>query len=198
MSCFNPRSPHGERRKKDLRGDPGSVVSTHAPRTGSDAPCACRVRVQIGFQPTLPARGATRAAEFGRGADRGFNPRSPHGERLDTSVERVSDSMFQPTLPARGATTQQRAEQRHILVSTHAPRTGSDCGAESAGGGCAGFNPRSPHGERLRCKPAPSRIGVFQPTLPARGATDAVFQRRPRGAVSTHAPRTGSDNSAAR
>ena len=34
----------------------------------------------------------------------------------------------------------------------------------------------------------------FQPTLPARGATmSARNQRTPTGAISTHAPRTGSD-----
>ena len=79
------------------------------------------------------------------------------------------------------------------------------------------FNPRSPHGERLLAVLVGVFPGdVFQPTLPARGATDVhgnLFivhrdfnprsphgerPRRPRPCgqarrISTHAPRTGSD-----
>ena len=67
-------------------------------------------------------------------------------------------SVFQPTLPARGATLA-------LLV----------CGA------CIfDFNPRSPHGERLR-KPTKAELdNVFQPTLPARGATEAPWAQRRR------------------
>ena len=63
---------------------------------------------------------------------------------------------------------------RPCVISTHAPRTGSDSAfAESA-----------------------NVSVIFQPTLPARGATlissGVRFSRR----ISTHAPRTGSDRSA--
>ncbi len=56
------------------------------------------------FQPTLPARGATVARKFRDAKNGYFNPRSPHGER-----QRVRDA---PT--------------RAVVISTHAPRTGSD------------------------------------------------------------------------
>ena len=88
---------------------------------------------------------------------------------------------------------------------------------------CAGkpdfsyFNPRSPHGERLgifwnlaiavsisihaprtgsdytfRCWLL--RLGIFQSTLPARGATPRDGMGNPAGQrISIHAPRTGSD-----
>ena len=82
-------------------------------------------------------------------------------------------------------------------ISTHAPRTGSDFG------GCppcpiavaCDFNPRSPHGERLRRLSAlPYRSGLrFQPTLPARGATARNLRASPGPGISTHAPRMGSD-----
>ena len=105
-----------------------------------------------------------------------------------------------------------------MKISTHAPRTGSD------GTCCLSaillqhdFNPRSPHGERpgmmttnTSCKPyfnprSPhgerhSAIGSvsihaqFQPTLPARGATVHALAQRHRLNISTHAPRTGSDD----
>ena len=104
------------------------------------------------FQSTLPARGATaaqisvHAQEFisihapRTGSDqRGerncrwnkydFNPRSPHGERLEGRKK-------------KGVTQD---------ISIHAPRTGSDrwWGRDGRRGG--NFNPRSPHGERLFC-----------------------------------------------
>ena len=146
------------------------------------------------FQPTLPARGATCGKSSKWTMARYFNPRSPHGERPRGLREERRNSIFQPTLPARGATL----AIVHLLlfpqISTHAPRTGSDrlvvrIGRSSApfqptlpARGATGnrrivrqarqyFNPRSPHGERLR-----------------EGA-----ERRCNKVISTHAPRTGSD-----
>ena len=77
---FNPRSPHGERQK--VAADMGLDVS---------------------FQSTLPARGAT-------------------NEWKDA----LEDLKFQSTLPARGATNQRRAARWREYISIHAPRTGSD------------------------------------------------------------------------
>ena len=170
---FNPRSPHGERPRGRLLIRRRSGISTHAPRTGSDARPACRSR---------------------RGSD--FNPRSPHGERLRSAFTVASLVIFQPTLPARGATVNAyvgrviisnfnprspHGERRHLLahrgqtvqISTHAPRTGSDARSATVSGCCrtfqptlpargatwhcwsaarafSYFNPRSPHGERLK------------------------------------------------
>ena len=57
---FNPRSPHGERLDgEDYTQVIADMISTHAPRTGSDV--FCFVRKQ-------------RISNH-------FNPRSPHGER---------------------------------------------------------------------------------------------------------------------
>ena len=77
---FNPRSPHGERPRLELRHNDGVTISIHAPRTGSDAnhqniggrqsisihaPRTGSDRAPwhrlcgVGFQSTLPARGAT-------------------------------------------------------------------------------------------------------------------------------------------
>ena len=55
------------------------------------------------------------------------------------------------------------------------------------------FNPRSPHGERQRLLVLVHGDLLFQPTLPARGATFRAAHRFPHGGISTHAPRTGSD-----
>ena len=150
----------------------GQLISTHAPRTGSD----------------------TRQIWVILFAQKNFNPRSPHGERpprltavcrqeisthaprtgsdvnyyadlLATSVisthaprtgsdtEYVDEDgniqKFQPTLPARGATVSICSTACGCDISTHAPRTGSDT--------------------KMVCPEI--IICVFQPTLPARGAT---------------------------
>ena len=114
---FNPRSPHGERRKVLANWDNDLIISIHAPRTGSDRNMAVRAYPEKIFQSTLPARGATRSATRSsssltfqstlpaRGAtqrfpmridNRDFNPRSLHGERLFTSLSSSSSSNFNP------------------------------------------------------------------------------------------------------
>ena len=124
-----------------------------------------------------------------------FNPRSPHGERLQGIFSRRSSSTisihaprtgsdcstssvpsspirFQSTLPARGATFVAVFRERGDLISIHAPRTGSDFGGNSESHVGQYFNPRSPHGERLQ-------------------ATCLLFYYP---LISIHAPRTGSDS----
>ena len=55
-----------------------------------------------------------------------FNPRSPHGERLNTTTKSSDKTEFQSTLPARGATFTLAVNRRTSSISIHAPRTGSD------------------------------------------------------------------------
>ena len=133
------------------------MISIHAPRTGSD----------ISFSTSSIV-------------SRHFNPRSPHGERLDSMSSNSMKSSFQSTLPARGATIRPRFS---ATKSRH-------------------FNPRSPHGERraaLRVLRVIRRISIhaprtgsdghsflfarlkylFQSTLPARGATSSCSGRVP-------------------
>ena len=55
-----------------------------------------------------------------------FNPRSPHGERLEREGRKSQRWQFQSTLPARGATTERPEPRLCSLISIHAPRTGSD------------------------------------------------------------------------
>ncbi len=173
MTIFQPTLPaRGATTTDDCYTPPSIYISTHAPRTGSDAD-----RVELKdraflFQPTLPARGATRKGQRAAGdlpdfnprsphgerpcpvrcpPDSGwyFNPRSPHGERRPSARSGGHGSRFQPTLPARGATADHRQPKGATHISTHAPRTGSD-----------DFVRRYSMGQ-----------SIFQPTLPARGAT---------------------------
>ena len=89
------------------RGCLGQDISIHAPRTGSDL-MSCRLP---------PSRSH-------------FNPRSPHGERLEQEAHNIAIIQFQSTLPARGAT------QLALALKTEFTY----------------FNPRSPHGERQRMR----------------------------------------------
>ena len=171
-----------------------SLISIHAPRTGSDSSCissrVCFTIFQstlpargatagvttpsspLPFQSTLPARGATKYAGISknwrgsfqstlpaRGATvvsllvacptSHFNPRSPHGERLDPTATRYP----------------------HWYISIHAPRTGSDKITTNTIRVAKNFNPRSPHGERRK-----TLLVLLVCTT-----------------ISIHAPRTGSD-----
>ena len=149
------------------------AISTHAPRTGSDV--------------------AGQADSAGR---EHFNPRSPHGERLNVSSIQRSQCVFQPTLPARGATY---ISSKNSFVSGHfnprSPHGERPCAPGSTPRPIHNFNPRSPHGERrTRAGAALTNFSTFQPTLPARGATElAVGAGTLVWIISTHAPRTGSD-----
>ena len=99
-----------------------------------------------------------------------------------------SRTIFQSTLPARGATEQRRGNTSVLLISIHAPRTGSDLRggrvmlvipisihAPRTGSDVAflsvenlllNFNPRSPHGERQAHKKRAHRAKYFNPRSP--------------------------------
>ena len=146
------------------------TISIHAPLTGSDPADRIATRRRLGFQSTLPLRGATTAtvpAIDGRtisihapltGSDmkRGdlpfdvlnFNPRSPYGERHRAGAGNQRDGDFNPRSPYG----ERPSADRNIIIfsgiSIHAPLTGSDI-SESIGLYRAyNFNPRSPYGER--------------------------------------------------
>ena len=126
LSHFNPRSPHGERRLPAPLAALGRAISTHAPRTGSDAGDCRTISAATSFQPTLPARGATCLRSSGH--------RRSH---ISTHAPRTgSDRLALDIL------------QRRAFISTHAPRTGSDGGCSRWCCPAGHFNPRSPHGER--------------------------------------------------
>ena len=193
------------------------TISIHAPRTGSDTQSAPKISPPCRFQSTLPARGATfrdvpnaRVAEdFNPRSPHGerlqrhrprcgrllyFNPRSPHGERRRSMPQASRRRRFQSTLPARGATMDCLTGVLVCDISIHAPRTGSDAFPCLAARAYSNFNPRSPHGERPQRTTAQSGdAGNFNPRSPhgeRRRQPDMIDFR----AISIHAPRTGSDD----
>ena len=214
LARFNPRSPCGERR---------AILVI--------------VRPFSRFNPRSPC-GERQPVRFANGRPICFNPRSPCGERpLNITRGVVPKAQFQPTLPLRGATGGVPSARGDLQVSTHAPLAGSDGKGRGTGArlrvsthaplagsdgpglrqaeGRAGFNPRSPCGERphvvvgavvlpvvsthapLAGSDFALRIGdptaPFQPTLPLRGATLLLALAGSVYGVSTHAPLAGSD-----
>ena len=79
-------------------------VSIRAPRTGGDSVPSLASELMTVFQSAPPARGATVVHMTAHPAWHGFNPRPPHGGRLEVEVERCGV----------------------LLVSIRAPRTGGD------------------------------------------------------------------------
>ena len=168
---FNPRSPHRERPTADARVPSFLIISIHAPLTGSDAKATKYTDCKKVFQSTLPSQGATAYAQVSERPTTYFNPRSPHRERRN--------AFFSPASA--------------VVISIHAPLTGSDnlfSGFVSFAfdfnprsphrerlmetGGTSdtnNFNPRSPHRERRYVSSPATSVDAFQSTLPSQGAT---------------------------
>ena len=150
---FNPRSPHGERRKVLANWDNDLIISIHAPRTGSN-------RTSSSIFPGRPH----------------FNPRSPHGERRkvlanwdndliisihaprtgsdrNMAVRAYPEKIFQSTLPARGATRSATRSSSSLTFQSTLPARGATVCRAPNRAGTADFNPRSLHGERRNASP---------------------------------------------
>ena len=124
---FNPRSPHGERRRHRME----------------------LLRLHDDFNPRSP-HGERHQRPHQPPEDGDFNPRSPHGER--PSSLRVPEFIisFQPTLPARGATVDAAAVQpARPDFNPRSPHGERRCPPSGRAPVLIYFNPRSPHGERL-------------------------------------------------
>ena len=146
------------------------LISIHAPRTGSDQKRSSAQGFKSLFQSTLPARGAT-GTPSSRAMCAHFNPRSPHGERRRGALTIFVRSRFQSTLPARGATRHVAMGIQQILISIHAPRTGSDRYSASVRRFSLPFQSTLPARGATWYPTAYYILILFQSTLPARGAT---------------------------
>ena len=190
---FNPRSPHGERPfLTALSVSPSFDFNPRSPH-GERRYVFSRLFICMGFQSTLPARGATkfRKQYFQRlnisihaprtGSDQAavvaltgngdFNPRSPHGERRWNIGRRNNVRDISIHAPRTGSDVKVAFPPLTIKISIHAPRTGSDAQF------CSTTRDRSIsiHAPRTGSdrppRPALAIPTKFQSTLPARGAT---------------------------
>ena len=100
-----------------------------------------------------------------------FNPRTPHGVRPLAPDSPAVSTVFQSTHPSRGATCPSNSRIACIIISIHAPLTGCDPRRNRYPQPPTNFNPRTPHGVRLRDLTAITSSLQFQSTHPSRGAT---------------------------
>ena len=111
-----------------VRTSRASVISIHAPRTGSDEGGQRFIRGQ-GISIHAPRTGSDKA----NGHSQFKQSISIHAPRTGSDVvghaQKVFALAFQSTLPARGATLLQDADGNPGRISIHAPRTGSDARA---------------------------------------------------------------------
>ena len=193
---FNPRSPCGER-LAHMGGNParGFEFQPTLPLRGATEGRVAIYHFGSSFQPTLPLRGATGATWWPRPIRACFNPRSPCGERHIAAIGIMAHLTVSTHAPLAGSDHPHDPVQYGHRVSTHAPLAGSDGAPLGRLAVAAGFNPRSPCGER----PTPSpRLGRptcrFNPRSPCgerlvRTRFDLKYRL-----VSTHAPLAGSDS----
>ena len=149
-----------------------AYISIHAPRTGSDVNRFCNRPCINAFQSTLPARGATFQQLMEHNWQIYFNPRSPHGERLELAKAQIATEE----------------------ISIHAPRTGSDEVTAWQMQEFTSFQSTLPARGATGLRTTWTMRCRFQSTLPARGATPMRVRDRRMVCISIHAPRTGSDS----
>ena len=142
-------------------------ISIHAPRTGSDGLLSSSLLHRQRFQSTLPARGATPSIAYTGMDQKTFQSTLPaRGATRGLIACAFMPTAFQSTLPARGATAIAKSNSGTVVISIHAPRTGSDDKRPPASRAASNFNPRSPHGERPEPPAAARAASNFNPRSP--------------------------------
>ena len=146
------------------------MISIHAPRTGSDKVKIGTTVNVIGFQSTLPARGAT-TFRLWKQSGKGISIHAPRTGSDGCKVHHSDERAISIHAPRTGSDKDFLRKKQQVDISIHAPRTGSDCRLGRGANRAGNFNPRSPHGERQDGRIHQRGRGKFQSTLPARGAT---------------------------
>ena len=167
---FNPRSPHGERLTVEPQNGQGYDFNPRSPH-GERRLKAGRQREMNTFQPTLPARGATRM--------------------LDNQIARTFISTHAPRTGSDPIGFKSSAG--HPAISTHAPRTGSD-GAGLPNQPDHDISTHAPRtGSDMSARAQRTPTGAISTHAPRTGSDAGVCRKRHGDGISTHAPRTGSD-----
>ena len=80
-----------------------SDISTHTPLTGNNSTLTPVSKLRSTFQSTLSSLRAIQNGQQHQPSDY-FNPRSPHRERQNQTIQREIVVKFQSSLPSQGAT----------------------------------------------------------------------------------------------
>ena len=122
-------------------------------------------------------RGATAALAAKAGQGYNFNPRAPCGARRPRRPTRPPKWHFNPRAPYGARRLERCGQAARPGISIHAPHTGRDHIAVSAGGALHRISIHAPHtgrdAKKLRQEPEKDR---FQSTRPIRGATVSAEQ----------------------
>ena len=145
---FNPRSPHGERRRKRRRGQRFFHFNPRSPH-GERHSKYMRDVLDYLFQSTLPAWGATQQV-YARCAGLLISIHAPRmgSDPLAEILNRTSGNISIHAPRMGSDESEQFGNIRVFVISIHAPRMGSDPARSGGIGLSRYFNPRSPHGER--------------------------------------------------
>ena len=141
----------------------------------------------------MPPCGGDRKSRRPRMESRHFNPRTPHGVRPSSLHEVLSEVPISIHAPLTGCDLSRVGIDYRIDISIHAPLTGCDVTVNICGKYVNNFNPRTPHGVRLKAMAGGLSHAIFQSTHPSRGATDAKWCISMYCLISIHAPLTGCD-----
>ncbi len=101
--------------------------------------------------------------------------------------------MFQSAPPSRAATSPLATLEGAATVSIRAALTGGDFSGISTVSAAMSFNPRRPHGRRLRSSQGKARVELFQSAPPSRAATRRTPSKPSGTPVSIRAALTGGD-----
>ena len=148
----------------------------------------------LSFQPTLPARGATKSVGSTT-CGKIFQPTLPaRGATITPEITSIVKFAISTHAPRTGSDEERRNAMKYLHISTHAPRTGSDARALAlALSKMSHFNPRSPHGERPCWCWSCGRSNPISTHAPRTGSDHEILANLVVDVISTHAPRTGSD-----
>ena len=191
--AFQPTLPARGATWRCWMREPTPEISTHAPRTGSDA-CGLGAGISGGISTHAPRTGSdrtlteleqctsisTHAPRTGSDcigcpmarAETHFNPRSPHGERHQSERLQLLGQLISTHAPRTGSDYTLGEWLAVWLISTHAPRTGSDTAPVTMFDVHYSISTHAPRtGSDTMAVRATGYSCRFQPTLPARGAT---------------------------
>ena len=149
-------------------------ISTHAPRTGSDVLAADALTIEVTISTHAPRTGSDFLCRWhGRGQHI-----STHAPRTGSDVADEGQNSFTTIsthAPRTGSDSKPPKTSGGFEISTHAPRTGSDLLLKKI----AQLKNISTHAPRTGSDDGHTSRKAFksrfQPTLPARGATNVIL-----------------------
>ena len=168
---FNPRTPCGVRRGRELGTSYSSI-----------------------FQSTHPLRGATHGLALKEGSI-DFNPRTPCGVRLPAVLSLTFQfADFNPRTPCGVRLTRFSRRSSQDAISIHAPLAGCDDYCRGWNDAVKDFNPRTPCGVRLILGIVIVSKREISIHAPLAGCDTWISAPRRGSCISIHAPLAGCDS----